>query len=112
MTGIMTPMAMVDGKLPGSAHSVFGDGGWQHRLAQIAEMMREMSQQDDPQSMVRTYGARVRKLMPSDRWISLSRRGLEPPWYRITRSSTWSERSIPGRRRTSCRSSRGGSWAS
>jgi len=79
------------GKSPGSASSVFGDGGWQYRLAQIAEMMREMSLQDDPQSMVRTYGARVRKLMPSDRWISLSRRGLEPPWYRITRSSTWSE---------------------
>ena len=30
-------------------------------------------------------------MMPSDRWISLSRRGLEPPRYRITRSSTWSE---------------------
>jgi len=82
---------MIDGKLPGSAHSVFGDGGWQHRLGQDAEVVGGMSQQDDPPSMGRTYGARVRKLMPSDRWISLSRRGLEPPWYRITRSSTWSE---------------------
>ena len=26
----------------------------------ITEMMREMSLQDDPQSMVRTYGARMR----------------------------------------------------
>jgi sigma-B regulation protein RsbU (phosphoserine phosphatase) len=83
------------GKSPGSAHSVFGDVDWQDRLAQIAEMMREMSQQDDPQSMVRTYGARVRKLMPSDRWVSLSRRGLEPPKYRITRSSTWPEQVNP-----------------
>ena len=44
--------------LPGSAHSVFGDGGWQHRLAQIAEMMREMSQQNDPQAMVADLRAR------------------------------------------------------
>ena len=29
--------------------------------------------------------------MPADRWISLSRRGLEAPEYRITRSSTWTE---------------------
>ena len=29
--------------------------------------------------------------MPSDRWLSLSRRGLEFPRYRITRSSTWTE---------------------
>ncbi len=33
----------------------------------------------------------MRRLMPSDGWVSLSRRGLEPPWYRITRSSLWTE---------------------
>ena len=57
----------------------------------ITEMMREMSLQDDPQAMVRTYGERMRKIMPSDRWLSLSRRDLEAPAYRITRSSTWKE---------------------
>ena len=41
--------------------------------------------------MVQAYGARVRKWMPADRWLSLSRRGLESPRYRITRSSTWTE---------------------
>ena len=50
-----------------------------------------MSLQDDPQAMVRTYGARMRTIMPSDRWLSLSRRDLESPTYRITRSSTWTE---------------------
>jgi phosphoserine phosphatase RsbU/P len=29
--------------------------------------------------------------MPAGRWMSLSRRGLEPPRYRITRSSTWTQ---------------------
>ena len=58
---------------------MLGPGDWRQRLATITEMMREMSLQDDPQSMVRTYGARMRTIMPSDRWLSLSRRGLESP---------------------------------
>src|SRR4051812_16231902 len=95
MTGIMSPILAAESQHRGSASSVFGDEGWQHRLAQIAEMMREMSLQEDPQSMVRTYGARVRKLLPTDRWVSISRRGLEPPQYRITRSSTWPEQVNP-----------------
>ena len=95
MTGIMSPIMAAESQHRGSAASVFGDEGWQQRLAQIVEMMREMSLQDDPQAMVRTYGRRVRKLMPGDRWISLSRRGLEPPQYRITRSSTWTEEINP-----------------
>ncbi|QEH38934.1 Phosphoserine phosphatase RsbU [Aquisphaera giovannonii] len=66
-------------------------GDWQTRLAAITEMMREMSLQEDPQDMVRDYGARVRAMLPGDLWLSLSRRGLEFPRYRITRSSTWSE---------------------
>lgn len=92
VTGIMaTGVMTIEGKRVVPSPSVFGDGSWQYRLAQIVEMMREMSRQDDPQSMVRTYGQRVRKLMPNDRWLSISRRGLEPPRYRITRSSSWSE---------------------
>lgn len=64
---------------------------WQKRLAVIVETMRAISQQTDPQAMVRTYGARIRQLMPVDRSISLSRRGLTYPKYRITRSTTWQE---------------------
>ena len=64
-------------------------GDWRETLALIDEMMRDMSLQTDPQAMVRAYGSRVRQLMPSDRYVSLSRRELDPPWYRITRSSTW-----------------------
>ena len=66
-------------------------GDWQERLAYLADTMREMSLQTDAQEMVRSYATRVRKLLPAARWLSLSRRGLEEPWYRITRSSTWSE---------------------
>lgn len=66
-------------------------GDWQQRLAQIVELVQDMSRQTDPQEMVRSYGERVRLLLPNDRRISLSRRGLMAPKYRITRSTTWPE---------------------
>jgi phosphoserine phosphatase RsbU/P len=71
------------------------EGDWPERLAYIAEMMRDLSVQTNAHDMVRSYGSRVRKLMPAARWLSLSRRGLEHPRYRITRSSTWTEQIDP-----------------
>jgi phosphoserine phosphatase RsbU/P len=73
----------------------FLQGDWRERLAYLDTTMREMSQQDDPQAMVRVYGSRIRKLLPAGRWLSISRRGLEWPRYRITRSSTWTEEIDP-----------------
>src|SRR5262245_44269040 len=58
-------------------------------------MMREMSLQTDPQAMVRAYSKRVRDLLPTDAMASLSRRGLTPPQYTITRSSRWAEEVNP-----------------
>ena len=72
---------------------------WQRSVKLIDETMREMSLQTDPQAMVRAYGRRVRELMPADGWLSLSRRDLEAPWYRITRSSRWSEEINPWKER-------------
>jgi sigma-B regulation protein RsbU (phosphoserine phosphatase) len=86
----MTPSAFVgQGNL--SSVSVLGHGDWRQRLAVIVDIMREMSLHEDPQAMVQTYGARMRTIMPSDRSLSLSRRGLDFPKYRITRSTTWAE---------------------
>ncbi len=62
---------------------------WRERLRIIVEMMREMSTQTDPQAMRQAYAERVRRLIPADASISLSRRDLEFPYYRITRSTTW-----------------------
>src|SRR4051812_42606195 len=70
----------------------FFDGGpddWRRRLDLIGSAMREMSLQDDPQAMVRAYGSQVRRFQPTDGFVALSRRGLEYPKYRVTRSSTW-----------------------
>src|SRR5688500_16039063 len=68
---------------------------WQQRLDHFVETMREMSRHTDPQAMVRAYGARMRQLRQLDGWISLSRRDLPAPKYRITRASIWTEEIDP-----------------
>jgi sigma-B regulation protein RsbU (phosphoserine phosphatase) len=68
---------------------------WQDRLAQVVETMREISRHTDPQEMNRVYRERMRRLRPVDGFVSLSRRGLERPAFRVTRSSTWKEEVNP-----------------
>jgi sigma-B regulation protein RsbU (phosphoserine phosphatase) len=68
---------------------------WQERLTLVVDTMRDISRQTDPQAMVRVYGRRLGQLLPVDRRLSLSRRGLSSPYYRITRSSTWTEEVNP-----------------
>jgi sigma-B regulation protein RsbU (phosphoserine phosphatase) len=70
-------------------------GTSEEQLAYIVATMREMSLQTDPQKMVQQYGARVRHLMNTDRFISLSRRDLKKPQVRITRNSLSNENINP-----------------
>src|SRR5689334_148248 len=72
---------------------------WRKRLALITETMREISRQTDPQVISKTYSSRMRQLLPIDGFISLSRRDLAPPAYRITRSSRWTEEINPWKER-------------
>ncbi|MGE3818501.1 MAG: PP2C family protein-serine/threonine phosphatase [Isosphaeraceae bacterium] len=74
-------------------------GNWRARLAFVTEMLREMSRETDPQAMVRAYGRKIRTLMTTDRFVAVSRRGLDSPRYRITRSSTWERDVNPWRDR-------------
>src|SRR5690349_13770466 len=68
---------------------------WEARLAHIVATMREMSGQSDPQEMSRAYGRRMSRLRPLDRMVSISRRDLEAPAFRITRCSLWKEEINP-----------------
>src|SRR5947208_1780466 len=68
---------------------------WRERMDLIVATMREMSRQTDPQEMNRKYRERVRSLIPIDGSLSLSCRGLEYPYYRITRSTRWKEEINP-----------------
>jgi len=70
-------------------------GDWQQRLDAVVATMREISSQTDPQAMVRDYARRMREVLPVDRSISLSRRDLEEPYFRVTRYSGWSEEPDP-----------------
>lgn len=68
-----------------------GNGSRQERMNFVLDTMREISSHTDPDVMMRTYGARMRQVMNVDRSISLSRRGLEAPRFRVTRYSGWTE---------------------
>jgi sigma-B regulation protein RsbU (phosphoserine phosphatase) len=72
---------------------------WRERLDLIVETMKEMSRQTDPQEMSRAYGKRMRSLRPTDRSMSISRRDLKSPWFRVTRSSLWKEDVNPWKER-------------
>jgi sigma-B regulation protein RsbU (phosphoserine phosphatase) len=69
--------------------------GWRERLAATVATMRDMSRETDPQEMRRIYVERMRQMQPVDGSVSLSRRGLQAPWYRITRSTRWAEEINP-----------------
>lgn len=65
------------------------------RIAESVELVREVSTQTDPQTMVRRYRERMKTILPRDASISISRRDLTYPYYRITRSSRWKEEVNP-----------------
>lgn len=68
---------------------------WQERLDYIVETMREMSSATEAEGMVRYYADRVRHLFPGSRRVSLSRRDLTRPWWRVTRYTEWTEKINP-----------------
>ena len=84
---------------PPGVFDLSSDTPWEQRLAFAVDTMREISRQTDPQEMVQTYGRRMRLVMPSDRTLSLSRRDLTAPRFRITRSSEWDGSLNPWRQR-------------
>ena len=63
------------------------EGDWRQRLDFIIETMRQISLLHDPQEMVSAYTARARELIPADRHLSISRRGVKPPGYLIARDN-------------------------
>ena len=65
------------------------------RVAQMVELVRELSAQTDPQQMVRDFGERFRQMFALEGFLAISRRGLEAPQYRITRSTRWEKKINP-----------------
>ena len=67
----------------------------EQRLATVREIVREISQHTDPQTMVSFFRKRARVLYGGEASMSLSRRGLEAPAFRITRATRWREEINP-----------------
>ncbi|MEK6702688.1 MAG: stage II sporulation protein E, partial [Planctomycetota bacterium] len=68
---------------------------WQDKLRIVNELMKDVSRQTDAQELIKIYSRGVRQMMPVDRMVSMSRRGLKAPSYRVTRFSGWTEEINP-----------------
>jgi len=68
---------------------------WRARLAISVEVMRELSRYTDPQEMSHVFSRRMGQLFPTSRQITLSRRGLDRPDFRITRYNLWKDAANP-----------------
>ena len=64
---------------------------WRARLAVSVEVMRELSRVTDPQEMYAVFARRMAQLFPVSRHLTLSRRGLRHPDYRVARFSMWKD---------------------
>lgn len=61
------------------------------RLAVSVELMRDLSRSSDPQEMYQLFARRMDELFPVTRRLTISRRGLRSPEYRVTRCTLWKE---------------------
>jgi sigma-B regulation protein RsbU (phosphoserine phosphatase) len=59
------------------------------RLSLTVDVMRELSRAVDAQAMYGVFARRMAEIFPTDRQISVSRRGLEAPRVRVTRFNLW-----------------------
>src|SRR5438477_2921567 len=68
---------------------------WQEELAIIDRTMKAISGVTDPEELVSVYWNGIGDLLPVPAYVSVSRRGIEPPFYLITRSSRFTEHHNP-----------------
>lgn len=61
------------------------------RLREYYDLVRDLSIQAHPEDLIAAYRRRSQLVVPYDQFMSLSRRGQEPPYVRITRSTRWLE---------------------
>jgi phosphoserine phosphatase RsbU/P len=81
------------------------------RQTVAVELMRELSRYSDPGELSRVFARRMGQLYPTDRQVSISRRGLSLPDVRVTRFSGWSQPPDPYREADKLPVVRGGVFA-
>lgn len=85
-----------------------GGRTWQEELAIIDRTLRAISRVSDPEELVGVYWEGVQELLPSFDYLALSRRGVEPPEFLITRSVRFTEEINPWTQRERLPRMRGG----
>jgi sigma-B regulation protein RsbU (phosphoserine phosphatase) len=68
---------------------------WRARLAISVDVMRELSCLTDPEEMYRAFARRMGQLFPTSRQLTVSRRGLEDPEFRVLRYNLWKDAADP-----------------
>jgi sigma-B regulation protein RsbU (phosphoserine phosphatase) len=68
---------------------------WQDELAIIDRTMRAISGVTDPEELVDVYWNNIGELIEVGDYVAVSRRGVEPPGYLVTRSSRFTEHFNP-----------------
>src|SRR4051812_16838914 len=78
----------------------------------VVDLMRNLSLQTDPHQAAELYSRGLDRLnlVPCERYLSLSRRDLEAPQFRITRNSDWKEHPNPWKERHKLPVISGGCW--
>src|SRR5215472_4606869 len=61
------------------------------RLERLDALVKELSIQEDPEHLIRAFVRQADMVFRRDGLVVLTRRDLELPWYRITRSWRWKE---------------------
>lgn len=72
---------------------------WQEELEIIDRTMKAISSVTDPEELVSTYWDNIGELLPIHDYVALSRRGIAPPNFLITRSSRFAEEINPWKER-------------
>jgi sigma-B regulation protein RsbU (phosphoserine phosphatase) len=68
---------------------------WREELAIIDRTMKAISGVTDPEELVGIYWNSISELIPIHDYVSVSRRGEQPPFFRVTRSSRFAEHFNP-----------------
>jgi phosphoserine phosphatase RsbU/P len=68
---------------------------WQDELAIIDRTMKAISGVTDPEELVEIYWSGIDELLPVNDYMAVSRRGVEPPYFLVTRSSRFTEHFNP-----------------
>ena len=67
------------------------------RLAVSVELMRELSRYADPDELYQVFSKRMSQLYPTARQLTVSRRGLDRPQFRVQRFNLWKHAVNPHR---------------